>query len=143
MDITQQFFGIQRFFSKQRFFCRFFSVALCLLPVPVLSDIYKCQRPDGSVQFTNGTCSQGSAEPVILVENSALDSTAERNNIAEYQQQQSRRQKKAKLQPRVLLIRDTATEERNARITAQERSADKRRKKSGKKRGRTRTKNKQ
>ncbi len=128
---------------SRQFLRRSFSLALCLLPAPVLSDIYKCQRADGSVQFTSGSCLQGIAQPVALFENSALDSTAERENIAEYQRQQSRQQKKERYQPQVLLIRDTATEERNARITAQERTADKRRKKSGKKRSRTKAKSKQ
>jgi hypothetical protein len=118
----------------KQFFCRIF----CVLVFPLLfshaspawADIYKCTQADGSPQFSDTVCAQGEAEPITLVENSALDSTAERDNIARYQKEVLREQKKShQRKPSVLLISDTYAEERNARITAAERKPSKKKKK--------------
>jgi hypothetical protein len=122
----------------QQFFCRIFFVFILALLFShaglSAESIYKCTRADGSLQFSDTLCKQGVAEPMVVYENSALDSTAERANIARYQKQLAREQKKShQRKPSVLLISDTYAEERNARITAAEKKASKKKKKRSKK----------
>ncbi|HSC75078.1 MAG TPA: hypothetical protein VLB90_02440 [Pseudomonadales bacterium] len=122
MDILKQFFC--------RIFFAFVATLLFFHASFVVADIYKCTQADGSLQFSDALCEHGTAEPVVLIENSALDSTAERENIARYQQQALREQKKShQHKPSALLITDTYAEERNARITAAEHKVSNKKKK--------------
>jgi len=97
-----------------------------------LADIYKCPQPDGLVKFSDRICADGKNEAVVLLENSPLDNTAERENIARYNRQQKSQRKSAKQKPQMVLIEDTPTVERNARITTQERTKKKRKNKTKK-----------
>lgn len=101
-----------------------------------LADIYKCQQPDGSVKFSDVVCADGKAETIVLLENSPLDSTAERKNIARYngQELQAAQRKSASQIPQVLLITDSYTEERNARVAGKAKSQKKKKPKSKKRR---------
>jgi hypothetical protein len=101
-----------------------------------LAEIYKCPQSDGLIKFSDRVCADGKDEAIILLENSPLDNTAERANIAKYQQQQilHSRRKSARQMPQMLLIEDTPTVERNAKITARE-HPKKKRKAKAKKRG--------
>lgn len=107
-----------------------FPVFALLVADASLADIYKCQQPDGSVKFSDEICADGKAETIDLFENSPLDSTAERENIASYNQQVLRAQRKSgKYVQQVLLISDSYTEERNARISGKVKSKMKKKKK--------------
>jgi hypothetical protein len=137
MDISRKF--LRCVFSALLFPSAF------LLASSSLAEIYKCQQPDGLITLTDKICVDGNAEPIVLLENSPLDNTAERENIARYQRQQiSRSQRKpAKQTPQVLVIDDTYTQERNAKITAQEHSKKKRKGKTKKRRKSSAAKSKQ
>lgn len=129
--------------TARKFFCRVFYALTfstsVLLADQALAEIYKCPQPDGLITFSDQVCPDGTAEAVALLENSPLDSTAERENIARYQQQELDAQRKPDRQvPQVLLIRDGDTEERNARITTQEKSKNKAKKKAKTKKRRKR-----
>ena len=120
--------------ARKLFCCVFYAVTFSLITTQALADIYKCPQSDGLITFSDQICPDGTAEAVPLLENSPLDSTAERENIARYQQQELASQRKpARQMPQVLLIRDGDTEERNARITTQEKLKDKAKKKAKKK----------
>jgi hypothetical protein len=109
--------------ARKLFCCVFYAVTFSgsfLLAEQALADIYKCPQPDGLITFSDQVCPDGTAEAVAVLENSPLDSTAERENIARYQQQELGSQRKsARQMPQVWLIQDADTEERNARIMAQ------------------------
>ena len=108
-----------------------FVVFTLLVANQSLADIYKCQQPDGSVKFSDAICDEGKAETIVLLENSPLDSSAERENIARYNQQELRAQRKLTSRvPQVLLIGDSYTEERNARVSAKVKPKKKKKKKS-------------
>ena len=96
------------------------------------AEVYKCPQPDGLVKFSDRIDADGKNEAVVLLENSPLDNTAERENIARYNQQQRSQRKSARQKPQMVLIEDTPTVERNARITAQERTKKKRKNKTKK-----------
>jgi hypothetical protein len=97
-----------------------------------LGDIYKCHRADGSVQFSDVVCEGGLAESIALRENSPLDNAIERENIAVYNRRVSRDTRASVTQgPRVILLDDSRTKSRNARVTVQEKQ-DERRMKSNK-----------
>lgn len=118
----------------KQFFCRLFFVLVFPLTLSraslAVADIYKCTQADGSPQFSDVACKHGVAEPVVLIENSALDSTAERENIARYERQVSLEKKTTRpRKQQVLLISDTYAEERNARITSAEKKSSKKKKK--------------
>lgn len=112
--------------------CRLLCVCfLGWMAVPAAADLYQCRLADGSVVFSDAVCAEGYAEPLVLLENTALDSTAERNNIERYNSPEARRQReRQKPAPQALLIRDSATAERNARISQETRKP---KKKTGKK----------
>ena len=121
-----------------------FPIAALFFANHALAEIYKCPQPDGLVNFSDKICADGKDEAIVLLENSPLDNTAERKNIARYNQQQTLREKRksARQMPQMLLIEDTDTEERNARITVQEHPKKKRKGKSKKKRKKADAKNK-
>ena len=104
-------------------------IVVIAFPVANLAaaDIYKCQAADGSIAFSDVECADGATEPVTLKMNSALDSSVARSNISAYRERGVRQQG-----PQILFIDDTRTEERNARITAQEQRATGRRHARGK-----------
>ena len=112
--------------------CRLLCVcSLGWIALPVAAELYQCQLADGSALYSDTACLNGHSEPLSLHENTALDSSAERNNIAQYNSPEARRRRAAKKpMPQVLLIRDSATAERNARITKETRKP---KKKAGKK----------
>lgn len=111
-----------------RFVFAFFAL---LVAGQSLAEIYKCQQPDGVVVFSDEICDDGKAETISLLENSPLDSTAERENIARYNRQELRAQRKSASQvPQVLLIGDSYTAERNARISPKAKPKKKKKKKS-------------
>ena len=138
MDIARTFF---RFAFP---LVAFFVTSALFMINHALADIYKCPQPDGLVNFSDKVCADGKAEPLVLLENSPLDNTAERENIARYKQQQilDSRRKPARQMPQMVLIEDTPTVERNARIMAQEHPKKKRKGKK-KKRKQAAAKNKQ
>lgn len=132
--------------ARKFFFCVFYALTFStsvLLADQALAEIYKCPQPDGLITFSDQVCPDGTAEAVALLENSPLDSTAERENIARYQQHELDAQRKPGRQvPQVLLIRDADTEERNARITAEGKAKKKsknKKKSKTKKRGKRKT----
>lgn len=98
----------------------FFFVVAFLAAGQARADIYKCQQPDGSVKFSDVICTEGKAEPIVLLENSPLDSSAERENIARYYSaaKYDQQRKSVRQMPQVVLIEDSYTEERNARVSA-------------------------
>jgi hypothetical protein len=106
------------------------------------AEIYKCPQLDGTVKFSDRICADGKDEAIVLFENSPLDNTAERENIARYNQQQRSQRKSARQKPQMVLIEDTPTVERNARITAQERTKKKRKNKTKKRSKQAAAKNK-
>lgn len=124
-----------------------FSVTL-LFCHQLSAEIHRCRHPDGSIRFTDAVCKEGPTETVTLIMNSPLDSTAERANIVAYQAKKSEKTPTI-IGPQVILIGDTPTEERNARIGEQksvqtehsDRKSKKRGKSKKKKTGKT-TKNK-
>lgn len=117
-----------------------FAIFALLVADQSLADIYKCQQPDGVVKFSDDICAEGKAETIVLLENSPLDSSAERENIAKYNRQELRAQRKSASQvPQVLLIGDSYTEERNTRISAKAKPKKKKKKKSKVKKHRKKT----
>jgi hypothetical protein len=108
----------------KQFFCRLFYALIFFCANHAVASIYKCTQADGSLQFSDVSCKRGVAEPIVLFENSALDSSAERANIARYNQRKTLPQRKSS----VLIIHDSNTEERNARITAAEKKSSKKKK---------------
>ncbi len=107
-----------------------------------LAEIYKCPQPDGLVKFSDRICADGKNEPVVLLENSPLDNTAERENIARYNQRRSQH-KSSRKKLQVVLIEDASTSERNARITAKEHPKKKSKGKTKKRRKQMTTKKQQ
>lgn len=97
------------------------------------AEIYRCDRPDGSVQFTDLACLEGTAQRVEVRENSALDSQRARDNMQAYAKQQNRHSRKEKASPQLILIQDSITAERNDRIASESKKAKKNRKKVRKK----------
>ena len=122
-----------------------FSLVTFFVTQQSLAEIYKCLQPDGLVKFSDKVCADGKDEAIVLLENSPLDNTAERENIARYQQQQvpHSRRKSARQSPQMLLIEDTPTVERNAKITAREHPKKKHKGKAKKRSKQTAAKTKQ
>lgn len=96
------------------------------------SGISRCVQADAPPQFTNQPCPEGViAEPLDLVENTPLDSSAVRARLA----QGKARAKAGSTGPQVVLIEDSYTAERNARVSdkpAKKKKKQKRKKKTAK-----------
>jgi hypothetical protein len=96
------------------------------------SGISRCVQADAPPQFTNQPCPEGvMAEPLELVENTPLDSSAVRARLA----QGKARAKPGSTGPQVVLIEDSYTAERNARVSdkpAKKKKKQKRKKKTAK-----------
>jgi hypothetical protein len=96
----------------------FLSVFSVGLSVAHATDINRCVQTDGTSQFTNQPCPEG-IQPELLdvVENSPLDSRAVRASMARHEKQSAANRHGRSQEPDVVFIRDTYTEERNARIS--------------------------
>ncbi|HQQ63970.1 MAG TPA: hypothetical protein PLF22_10400 [Pseudomonadales bacterium] len=104
-----------------RFLPAIFFLVFIVFPHQSAADIYKCLRADGSVGFSDIVCANGSSETVGLHENSALDSTAERQNIEAYKRQVAGGRALGNMHgPQIVLLGDSRTAQRNARVTEQE-----------------------
>lgn len=103
---------------------RYVWVFSCLMVVllsaePAQAEIFRCQQPDGSALFSDTACAGKAAQKVEIQENSPLDSSAERRNIAQYQRQQAAKASRKPRGPQVVYVEDSYTEARNARLTKQ------------------------
>ena len=119
----------------------FLSIGFFLFTVTAQAgEISRCLSADGPPQFTNQPCPEGvPAEPLVVIENSPLDSRAARANMARYDKQLLHDKRTG---PQVVLIRDTYTEERNERIS-EKKTRKQTKKKKGKKKQKTKTSDRQ
>lgn len=110
---------------SRKFFSGIFYFIFFLFSYQLQASVFKCKRADGSVQFTDVVCANGLAEQIELHENSPLDSQSERENIEAYHHKQSQRKNISdNRSPQLVLIGDSRTDKRNARVTDQEIQAD-------------------
>lgn len=92
---------------------RVFWVLVCFGVAPVHAEVFRCQQPDGSWLFTDVACAQGESVPVRVQENTALDSRAWRAQVAAQRVQNQRPPSRGM---GWVLIEDSVTRERNARV---------------------------
>ncbi len=99
----------------------FLFLLLCAMN-PAIAELYRCPQPDGTPLFSDVPCIDSGGEAVELLENTALDSSS----IGLYAGSRQRVSHPAG-SGQVVFIEDEETSLRNARITARERAAEKRR----------------
>lgn len=112
------------------------AVGACVLSLPLQAEVFRCQQPDGSWLFTDAACPSGSVSSVVtLQENTALDTRELHSQMATWRAEDARRPERAG--NGAILIEDSATRERNARVskdltTPKQKRKNKRRKGKGK-----------
>jgi hypothetical protein len=117
------------------FFPSLFSLMIFFLAVQNASaEVYRCTQSDGLPLFSDAPCANGAGSLVSLRENSPLDSSVERDNIARYHKQKASEKRSGRAQrPRIILLHDSYAEARNTRLTAKHTKIDTKTKKKRKK----------
>lgn len=91
------------------------AVGACVLALPLQAEVFRCQQPDGGWLFTDAACPSGSVSSVVaLQENTALDTQVLHSQMAAWRAEDARRPVRAG--NGAILIEDSATRERNARV---------------------------